>query len=335
LTSAFFWIPSAGLSAIIIHAVANLIASPSQVYSFWRVAPLEFIIWWAAVLVTVFSSIEDGLYTSIIASLVLLLIRVAHPRGVFLGKVTVRSNLSDGKATREVFVPLSKNGITNPEIKVTPPSPGIIIYRFEESFLYPNSAIVQSVLVDHVKEYMQRGKDMTNVKAGDRPWNDAGGRRGGEMEQERNMKKPILRAIVLDFSTVSHIDTTAVQALIDARSVIQKWADHPVEFHFATILSPWIHRALVAGGFGIGSSTSHIQHEIAAVVPYARDPSALPRFGVEIESDLESGGIKKSDSETDLPPVGYAPLVSTDTSFFHLDLTAAVNAAESSVGRAA
>jgi solute carrier family 26 (sodium-independent sulfate anion transporter), member 11 len=151
----------------------------------------------------VFSSIEDGLYTSIIASLVLLLIRVAHPRGVFLGKVSVCGNPSDGNAaTREVFVPLSKNGVTNAEIKVTPPSPGIIIYRFEESYLYPNSAIVQSVLVDHVKKNMRRGKDMTNVKAADRPWNDAGGRGGGETEQERNMEKPVLHAIVLDFSTV-------------------------------------------------------------------------------------------------------------------------------------
>jgi len=332
LTEAFFWIPTAGISAIIIHAVGDLISSPAQVYSFWRVAPLEFVIWWAAVLVTVFTSIEDGLYTSIIASLVLLLIRVALPRGVFLGKVTVRGNLSDGKATREVFVPLSNNGVTNPEINVTPPSPGIIIYRLEESYLYPNSSIVQTVLVDHVKKYMGRGKDMTNVKAADRPWNDAGSRGGGETEQERNLKKPILHAIVLDFSNVSHIDTTAVQALIDARSVIQKWADHPVEFHFATILSPWIHRALVAGGFGIGSSTPHTQHEIAAVVPYARDPSALPRFGVE--GDLESGDVKKSDSEADSPPVGYASLVSTDTPFFHLDLTAAVNAAESGVGSA-
>ena len=222
LTEAFFWIPTAGLSAIIIHAVADLVASPSQVtnlrichifliitlrlafqvFSFWRVAPLEFVIWWAAVLVTVFTSIEDGLYTSIIASLVLLLIRIAHPRGVFLGKVTVRGNPSEGEATREVFMPLSKNGVTNPEINVMPPSPGIIIYRFEESYLYPNSAIVQSVLIDHVKKYMQRGKDMTNVRAADRPWNDAGGRGGGDTEQERNLERPILHAIVLDFSTV-------------------------------------------------------------------------------------------------------------------------------------
>ena len=70
-----------------------------------------------------------------------------------------------------------------------------------------------------------------------------------------------------------------------------------------------------------------IKHEIADVVPYARDPSALPRFVVEI--DLESGDDKKANS----PTIEYAPIVSTDTPFFHLDLTAAVNAAESGVGR--
>jgi sodium-independent sulfate anion transporter 11 len=52
LTPAFFWIPNAALSAVIIHAVADLVASPPQVYSYWRVSPLEFVIWAAAVLVT-------------------------------------------------------------------------------------------------------------------------------------------------------------------------------------------------------------------------------------------------------------------------------------------
>jgi sodium-independent sulfate anion transporter 11 len=31
LTPAFYWIPTAGLSAVIIHAVADLVASPAQV----------------------------------------------------------------------------------------------------------------------------------------------------------------------------------------------------------------------------------------------------------------------------------------------------------------
>lgn len=154
-------------------------------------------------LVTIFSSIENGIYTSIASSLALLLIRVAHPRGSFLGKVTVRDHGSDEKNSREVFLPLTKGGIINQDIKITPPSPGVIVYRFEESYLYPNSSIVNSALVDYVKDNMRRGQDVANIKLSDRPWNDPGPSRGGVAEdQAENEKKPILHAVVLDFSTV-------------------------------------------------------------------------------------------------------------------------------------
>jgi len=203
LTPAFTWIPTAGISAVIIHAVLDLVAKPAQVYSFWRVSPLEFFIWLAAVLVTVFTTIEDGIYTSICASLVLLLVRLAHPRGYFLGKVTLRAASQESEGSREVFVPLQPDGVTNHQIKVDAPSPGIIIYRFEESFLYPNSSLVNGALVDHVKAYTRRGKDMSHVKPGDRPWNDPGpGVHGAIADQETNNSKPILHAIVLDFSAM-------------------------------------------------------------------------------------------------------------------------------------
>jgi sodium-independent sulfate anion transporter 11 len=203
LTPAFFWIPSAGLSAVIIHAVADLVAKPSQVYSFWRVSPIEFVIWLAAVLVTVFSSIENGIYTSICASFALLIIRVAHPRGHFMGKVTLQSDPQESKGSREVFVPLNPSGVVNPQVKVDTPLPGVVIYRFEESFLYPNSSLVDSALVDYVKAHTRRGQDMTHVKYSDRPWNDPGpGHFGAAAVQAENERKPTLHAIVLDFSGV-------------------------------------------------------------------------------------------------------------------------------------
>ena len=37
----FFYIPSAGLAAVIIHAVGDLITPPNTVYQFWRISPLE------------------------------------------------------------------------------------------------------------------------------------------------------------------------------------------------------------------------------------------------------------------------------------------------------
>ncbi|KAJ3855593.1 sulfate transporter family-domain-containing protein [Lentinula lateritia] len=339
LTPAFFWIPNAGLSAIIIHAVADLVASPRQVYSYWRVSPLEFLIWAAAVLVTIFSTIEIGVYVSVCVSLALLLIRVAHPRGYFLGKITLRTDAPGSKDQRDVFVPLARDGMTNPDIKVSPPAPGVIVYRFEESYLYPNSSIVNSVLVDYVKANMRRGKDMSNVKLSDRPWNDPGPRQAdAAYEQERNSSLPDIHAVVLDFSTVSHIDTTATQALIDTRNEIERWADHPVEFHFASILSPWIRRALVAGGFGLGTPSSRAPHEIAAVVPYRdglgdRQLSDLRQNVREHADDIETGLStsaqgKESINSFEIETTGYAPLLPLDTPFFHLDLESAVRAAE-------
>ncbi|OJA16894.1 hypothetical protein AZE42_11903, partial [Rhizopogon vesiculosus] len=331
LTPAFYWIPNAGLSAVIIHAVADLVASPPQVYSYWRVSPLEFIIWLAAVLVTVFSSIENGIYMSISASLALLLIRIAHPRGYFVGKVTLR-HASDSKESREVFVPLRKDGVTNPDIKVDLPAPGVIVYRFEESYLYPNCSLVNSAIVAYVKENMRRGIDFSTMRSFDRAWNDPGPRRGGaEAMQAANDEKPVLHAIVLDFTGVSHIDTTAVQALVDTRNEVQRWADHPVEFHFATILSPWIHRALVAAGFGIGTPPVDLPREIAPVVPYRGgrrekwlDEAAGPSTSPE---DVEA-------HDATLPHLsGTAPIVETATPFFHFDLTSAVHAAEAGVER--
>lgn len=205
LTPAFFWIPSAGLSAIIIHAVADLVAKPAQVYGFWRVSPLEFIIWFATVLVTIFTTIEDGIYTSIIASLVLLLVRVAHPRGYFLGKVSLVQN-GFQNAPREVFLPLNSENEKESQVSditVSPPEPGVIVYRYEESVLYPNCSFMNTTLVDYVKEHTRRGKDMSGISLSDRPWNDPGPRRGHEAEElARHADKPILKAIVLDFSAM-------------------------------------------------------------------------------------------------------------------------------------
>jgi sodium-independent sulfate anion transporter 11 len=201
LTTAFYWIPTAGISAIIIHAVADLVTKPPVVYRFWSVSPIEFFIWAAAVIVTVFSSIENGIYVSLPASAALLLFRLAHPRGHFLGRARVHSS-SNAANARDVFVPLSHNRVINSQIRVDPPDPGILIYRFEETFLYPNCSLFNSTIVDYAKANARRGRDMRLVPLSDRPWNDPGPRHGVDIEWEENQARPVLRAIVLDFTTV-------------------------------------------------------------------------------------------------------------------------------------
>ncbi|EIW65326.1 uncharacterized protein TRAVEDRAFT_42704 [Trametes versicolor FP-101664 SS1] len=190
---AFFWIPSATLSVVIVHAVTDLVASPRQMYSFWCVSLVELVIWVGSVLVAVFATIEDGISTSVAASLALLLVRLARPRGHFLGRVTLHN--TNESSSRDVYIPLSPNKFLMNEHVVYPPSPGMVVYRFEESFLYPNSSLVNDAIVDSAKAHTRRGRDTTGVKYGDRPWNDP----GKNSEVEDNAEKPLLRAVVMAF----------------------------------------------------------------------------------------------------------------------------------------
>lgn len=144
----------------------------------------------------------------------------------------------------------------------------------EESFLYPNASLINSTIVEHVKAKTRRGRDYTNVPLGDRPWNDPGPKRGqAEKEFKVEQSKPLCRAVVLDFAAVANLDTTGVQNLVDTRKEVEKWADAPVEFHFSGILSPWVRRALIAGGFGQGIRESHCNSNADVSSPWNRTGS--------------------------------------------------------------
>lgn len=108
------------------------------------------------------------------------------------------------------------------------------------------------------------------------------------------------------------------------------------KFHFATVLSPWTRRALIAGGFGVGNAdyTSNTR-EIAAVVPYREGQRDQTIESIR-RSDLEGGGDDKRPSRSCKTAVygeDGAALVPLDTPFFHFDLVGAVRAAESGVMR--
>jgi solute carrier family 26 (sodium-independent sulfate anion transporter), member 11 len=139
-----------------------------------------------------------------------------------------------------------------------------------------------------------------------------------------------------------------VQSLIDARGQVERWADHPVEvcspslfslffppgadafvpqqFHFANITSAWIRRALIAGGFGYAGTGSHdIPTEVTSIVPYrgVLSGSGSPPPDVESVPHKEGDGGRGGTEEN-----GAVPLLDRATPYFHIDLVAAVRAAE-------
>jgi sodium-independent sulfate anion transporter 11 len=112
------------------------------------------IIFFAGVFCTIFSSIENGIYLAIAASAALLLYRLARAPGKFLGKAnlysaratilrsgpTVEKQALEDPAPREGFVAYDRTDLSNPNVLLTSPHPGVFVYRFSEGFNYLNSA---------------------------------------------------------------------------------------------------------------------------------------------------------------------------------------------------
>jgi sodium-independent sulfate anion transporter 11 len=127
----------------------------------------------------------------------------------------------------------------------------------------------------------------------------------------------------------SQLDVTSVQALVDTRDQIERWTDHPVEFHFASILSPWIRRSLVAAGFGYDRrSLPNCRRHDVTTVPSPYDVLHIGPSSIDMEA-RETKEVQFSDPSYGTVDHGEASTVQVDTPFFHLDLAEAVAAAES------
>lgn len=281
LPALFWYIPEASLSAVIIHAVGDLITPPNVVYQFWLVSPFEVIIFFAGVFVTVFASIEDGVYTTICMSMFLYLWRLAKSRGEFLGKVRVHSVIGDhlidgdgkygpagpapeheysdedsNQIYRNAYLPVTHHDGSNPQISVEHPYPGVFIYRFSEGLVYMNANSETDVLVNTIFKETRRTNLHSYGRPGDRPWNNPGPRKG-QLEEDRS-HLPTLRAIILDFSTVDFVDVTSIQYLIDVRNQLDLYtAPEAVQWHFAHINNRWTKRALTSAGFGYPTPQPH------------------------------------------------------------------------------
>lgn len=196
LTAVFFYIPNAVLSAVIIHAVGDLITSPATCYQFWRVSPIDLIIFFIGVIVTIFTTIEIGIYTTVSVSAAVFGFRTLKATGRFLGKVKVRSVYGNGTqgspkdeynpgvqdstsstvaeggdfldelSHRNLFLPIGHEDGSNPEIEVESPYPGVFIYRFSEGFNYLSAFHYLDKLVQTILSQTQRTDPTTYGRPG-------------------------------------------------------------------------------------------------------------------------------------------------------------------------
>ena len=160
LTSVFFYIPMSGLAAVIVHAVMDLITKLNVVYKYWEVSPLDFFIFLAGVLMTIFTSLESGIYLTMASSATLLLARIARANGSFLGRVRIyRVSARDAsfekerseRSSRDAFLSTKNHAQYNQQVQAVSPHPGIFIFRFDEGLNYTNQQHYFDRLLRHVQ----------------------------------------------------------------------------------------------------------------------------------------------------------------------------------------
>ncbi|KAL2702326.1 hypothetical protein AAEP93_006624 [Penicillium crustosum] len=304
LPALFFFIPKSSLSAVIIHAVGDLVTPLHITYQFWCVSPIDALIFFMGVIVIIFSTIETGIYCTIGVSLAVLLFRLAKARGQFLGYVQVHSVVGDHilnapqedpstgfedstEMSRRIYLPTEHAGGTNPR-----------------GFNYPNANHYTDHLVSHIFKETRRTNPQAWETTGDRPWNDPGPTRAERKilmaEEAPTSPLPTLRAIILDFAAVNNVDVTSVQNLIDVRNQLDRWASpDTVQWHFTHVHNRWTKRALAAAGFGFpavsGGSGPRWQRSIFNVAEILDGslPSSVSHSDVgesdDWSKDLESG----------------------------------------------
>lgn len=354
-TKAFYFIPNATLCAVIISAVFDLVASYKTTWFFYKTSPVDFIGFMATVLITVFSSLDNGIYFAMCWSAAILLFNVAFPKGQFLGTVEVAevfspvvvkkdtfaadvlegsggqsfssiSDLEEGKnfgtiasverkgsdvsniAQQQVryhtkWIPLENNynRELNPDVKVTEPPKGVLVYRTGENWSYLNCGRHYDTIYDKVVADYRKAKKLNGdgVEFFEYKWNDAKdipyfwknftwkniknfnpadpiatvthvtpSTSNSDAESSNGtigFEKPELKLVHFDFSTVSQVDTTSIATLIDLRKAIRRHTgDDSIEFHFSGIFSPWIRRSLINAGFGYLDDENFATHNVVS-----------------------------------------------------------------------
>ncbi|KAF9998515.1 hypothetical protein BGZ80_006962 [Entomortierella chlamydospora] len=246
LTSVFFYIPNAALSAVIMVAVFGLISPPTVFYQFYKINLWDFLSSQIALWVTLFVSVEAGIASGVGFSLVVLLFRIARPNFHVLRQLKDRP---------DVFIDANVDSTFD-----TVPAPhGILVFRIEESTTFPNTETFKTWVLEEAYKYTRFGGKVKSAK--DRLWSD-------NMEiHVRDLRKiahgpesnitdddlPKLRAVILDFSAVNNIDTTGLQGLFDLRDLLKDYAgvtDYPnafFELHFVGIQANVLHILELSG----------------------------------------------------------------------------------------
>ncbi|EKJ75336.1 hypothetical protein NXS19_010811 [Fusarium pseudograminearum] len=226
LVGALFWIPKATLAAIIITAVWGLISPPSTFYRYWKTSLADFISSMLALWVTLFHSSEVGIGCAVGFNIVYILLRQVFTR--------LTSTGADVESNRRPTWALENNH-TSP---LTIPEDARI-FTFNESIIFPNAFANTTKVLDEIQTYHAAHYSGSHGPETERNWSVVGEKRVARLRKKANINDPSslpgIGLVVLDFSRVNMLDTTAVTYLKNLVSNIKSYGGDGTEVRFANM----------------------------------------------------------------------------------------------------
>ncbi|KAF9434121.1 hypothetical protein BGZ76_008523 [Entomortierella beljakovae] len=270
LTPLFYYIPDAALSSVIMVAVSGLISPPDIFKEFYHINLWDFLSSQIALWVTIFVSVEAGIAAGVGFSIIVLLFRIARPQFRVMEPLRTRPDIyvavppsSSSSSSSGSLSPFTGNNNSgrrsNKVMNTISPPPGILVFRIEEGVIFPNMTAFKLWAQNEVYRYTRFG-GITKT-AENRLWSDNLDVHIQTLRSQKNHEQgylmdpqhqsliashqddelPFLRAVILDCSSVNHIDTTGLQGL---RSLIENLKDYSgaldnpeifFEFHFVSV----------------------------------------------------------------------------------------------------
>ncbi|KAJ4240442.1 hypothetical protein NW757_012407 [Fusarium falciforme] len=228
LVGTLYWIPKATLAAIIITAVWGLISPPSTFYRYWKTSLADFISSMLALWVTLFVSSEVGIGCAVGFNIVYVLLRQVFTRLSSTGSdVESRAGNSqrlDGAHSDSLHIPEDMR-----------------VFTFNESLFFPNAFRNTSKILDDIQTFHAPVYNGSHGLETERNWSVVGEKRVARLRKQAGIDSvsslPETRVVILDFTRVNMIDTTAVTHLRNMVAALKTYAGEVLEIRFAGMSS--------------------------------------------------------------------------------------------------
>ncbi|RSL48481.1 hypothetical protein CEP54_012900 [Fusarium duplospermum] len=228
LVGTLYWIPKATLAAIIITAVWGLISPPSTFYRYWKTSLADFISSMLALWVTLFVSSEIGIGCAVGFNIVYVLLRQVFTRLSSTGS-DVESRAGNSQRL---------GGLHASSLHI---SDDMRVFTFNESLFFPNAFRNTSKILDDVQTFHAPVYNGSHGLETERNWSVVGEKRVARLRKQAGIdgssSLPEIRVVILDFTRVNMIDTTAVTHLRNMVAALKTYAGDGLEIRFAGMSS--------------------------------------------------------------------------------------------------